>query len=514
MAYRHYSVLLICVMIATSVQSQIIQFSSSPDSNHALGKQFLNKGEFMIALEYFTEAEKQFSQEGTTDKLANEWNSIAVIYNIIEDFPTAFRYYAKALDYYRESGNREMQGVVMSNLGNIYFKTGDFAKARKHYKESVKFFNPPVDAHDLAVTFGSISNSYSLENNHDSALFYNRMAAAMNKTDPDSAFAGRLLINNSAVLRRMGQYDKAIRYLDSALVIFDLMKAPMFKGEVFLEKSKIMAEAGKQQEALPVALTAQRMLEETGMLAPLTDCYDVISMLYADAGDFKNAYLYTGKFRIYNDSLVKVNSRQELLGLETRYQLKLKEEELVLVNKSNEKYRIFTLVLIVLTGIILIVSVVLVLKRRKLALAYSKLAEKQKEISKLSSEEMPAPVPSIPPVKTADTMLESRLDDLMKNEKVYRLEGLTLEQLAKMADTNRTELSEHINSFHGRHFNNYLNSFRVNEVVKELIGGAHKQVTLEALARKAGFSNRTSFNEAFRKETGLTPRYFIQNLEP
>jgi hypothetical protein len=56
-----------------------------------------------------------------------------------------------------------------------------------------------------------------------------------------------------------------------------------------------------------------------------------------------------------------------------------------------------------------------------------------------------------------------------------------------------------------------VNQFRVNHFINEYPNKVAK-MTIESMAEKAGFKNRSTFNIAFKKETGLTPSdYFSKS---
>lgn len=61
-----------------------------------------------------------------------------------------------------------------------------------------------------------------------------------------------------------------------------------------------------------------------------------------------------------------------------------------------------------------------------------------------------------------------------------------------------------MNKIYGKSFPE-TNSFRVQEVKKQLEKERNKVYKIEGIAFEAGFSTPSSFYTAFKKETGLTP---------
>ncbi len=60
---------------------------------------------------------------------------------------------------------------------------------------------------------------------------------------------------------------------------------------------------------------------------------------------------------------------------------------------------------------------------------------------------------------------------------------------------------------------NFCNSYRIEEFKKHINDGAYKKYTLETLFEMVGFSNRTSFYNAFKQIEGKTPTEYTKEIE-
>jgi len=100
----------------------------------------------------------------------------------------------------------------------------------------------------------------------------------------------------------------------------------------------------------------------------------------------------------------------------------------------------------------------------------------------------------------------------MENQKPYLEPELTLSELAKQLNTNTSVLSKVINDGTGRNFNDFINSYRVQEVINKLKAGEHETQTLLGIAYDSGFNSKATFNRAFKKITGNTPKVFMDSL--
>lgn len=105
-----------------------------------------------------------------------------------------------------------------------------------------------------------------------------------------------------------------------------------------------------------------------------------------------------------------------------------------------------------------------------------------------------------------------KLEQLMEEEKLYLLPELTLSDVAKKLKTNASFLSKIINRSFALNFNDYINRQRVEEVVRKMNDPACRNQKLISLAYDGGFNSKSTFNRAFQKFMGQTPKeYFEKN---
>ncbi|AZA77307.1 AraC family transcriptional regulator [Chryseobacterium sp. G0186] len=63
-------------------------------------------------------------------------------------------------------------------------------------------------------------------------------------------------------------------------------------------------------------------------------------------------------------------------------------------------------------------------------------------------------------------------------------------------------------------FNNYLNGLRINYITAKLYDTPiFREYKISYLAETCGFSSREVFAVIFKKETGVSPSYFINQLK-
>lgn len=106
---------------------------------------------------------------------------------------------------------------------------------------------------------------------------------------------------------------------------------------------------------------------------------------------------------------------------------------------------------------------------------------------------------------TNKLQLAGRLSYLLKIEKLYLNSDLNLNGVAQILHTNRTYLTEIVQTHFDTSFNSLINSYRVEEARKHLENPANQGVRIEEVAQRVGFNSKSSFNIAFKRCIGTTP---------
>lgn len=107
---------------------------------------------------------------------------------------------------------------------------------------------------------------------------------------------------------------------------------------------------------------------------------------------------------------------------------------------------------------------------------------------------------------------KSKIETVIKEEKLYQNPELTLTDLAKKLETNASVISKTINQGFQMNFNDCINNYRIEAVKNSFANGEHKKSTLLGIAYDSGFNSKATFNRAFKKNTGKTPKEFIEML--
>lgn len=119
----------------------------------------------------------------------------------------------------------------------------------------------------------------------------------------------------------------------------------------------------------------------------------------------------------------------------------------------------------------------------------------------------PAKNQSVSRIKNFDLrLLVSELERLMKKEKLFSEDKISLASLASRLSISRHQLSELIREVYESNFYGFINNWRIQEA-KELLAKEGERSVL-SIAMEVGYNSKSTFNQAFKSHTGLNPTEF------
>ena len=113
------------------------------------------------------------------------------------------------------------------------------------------------------------------------------------------------------------------------------------------------------------------------------------------------------------------------------------------------------------------------------------------------------------PIAPEQQIKLERLLTYMLEEKPYLSDSINLQKLAEATNIEEKELSALINKHLDQHFFEFINSYRIQEA-KDLL--SDPQLNIQQIMYDVGFNSKSSFNTAFKRQTGKTPSEYRKSI--
>lgn len=135
----------------------------------------------------------------------------------------------------------------------------------------------------------------------------------------------------------------------------------------------------------------------------------------------------------------------------------------------------------------------------------------EKRIENLVTEEIIEP--KIILVQDKIEEIYNQILEVIETKQLYLNTEFTIFELSKELNINYKYVSQAINQGLNKNFVTFVNEYRVEHAKKLLLNPSHSNYTIEAISEMSGFKSKSSFNNFFKKHTGLTPSEFRQKVQ-
>lgn len=444
-----------------------------------LGMSYRNLSDYQLAVDQLFLALQFFENKGDKPAQANTYNHLGNVFRDWKNLQKAEEYYQQAYDLSIEIDNSGLQSSAANNLAIVSRESGDFTKAIYFYQESLKLKEKSGNLRGIASSYLGLGITYKSLKDYSKALeYYNRALEIYQTTGEKNSEA--------AALGNMG-----LMYLSMQKPTEALTK---------LEQSNQIATATNYLE-----------LQKNNTLG--------ISEAWEMLGNHQKSLEAYKIHQQLKDSIFTAEKHRQIQELEVRFESEKKQKEIELLAVENQlreaenasKDSLLRILIIFLS--LLTISIILVLvqifEKNK---AFKLLVKKNSELSFLLSGTKPS---SRKPALTDEKMDEllSRLEEFLRLEKPWLKADFQLQDCAKVLETNTKYLSQAINESYHQGFSSLLNELRIKEACIILNSEVSKSYTIEAIAHQVGFNSKSAFNAAFKRFTGVTPSYYIQNQQ-
>lgn len=493
-----------------------------------IGVAYYYKGDYKKAIPYYEKSVEVKQELKDTIGLAGAYNNLGLVYSALNNYSKAIENYMASLnryDLYKQVPRGKKD--VYANIGTVYFGQKQYTKAIKYYKKCEEISTLYKDTFGIAVALDNIGSTHIELEEYKQAIDYLKQAKDLAERKQLYAdFKANIYQNLALAQIRDKQFDDALKNI----VISNQIYEKMNNQDQLAVGLNHLADINLKKENLQSAESAlNKILAFTKKINKKTIArtYSLFAQLYEKKNDFKNAYSYHVKYKSVHDSLTNAKNKKQIVELQTKYETAEKEKEnqkLVLENtiKQNEiseqkKLRnLYLLLFLIAFGSLILIFILYRIKNTSFKTLLTKneaLISKEDELNAIK-ELITRKEGNNQKQKISDDRKEeliAKIEYEFSINKIYTQHNLTLQKLSNLLKTNTAYLSQIINETYQNKFNDYINEFRIKDILKRIDNDEVKRYTIDTIAKSVGFNSNSTFQRAFKKYTGLTPAYYIKH---
>jgi AraC-like DNA-binding protein len=376
------------------------------------------------------------------------------------------------------------------------------------FKYTTELFNAAFRSITLFISDNERYKDYL-----DSAQRYAQLAEQFIEQNDIKGQSGKVLMINSDINFRAGNFEQAKFYYEQALGFYQeegfkkRVEQILFRlGECYFELKDY-----QRAEKIFTRQLEENVWPEYQLLKNEAQCHYYLIKIYREYGDSERVYdnitaLFKKQESHYeekNESELKLN---DLLHSEERAREMegLREE----FSRQNLQENILTGLLLLFTVITIIYYIIANKKKREnIRNLNQRIEELQRSVSKSNS---------IKNSSLTDENAQRLLEKLkgLEEEELYLRPDYSLNLIARILGTNTSYLSKTVNAYMGISFAEYSNRLKINGIVNKLEKHRYyRNYTIDALAKEAGYRSVNSYNTNFKKILKITPSQYLKELD-
>ena len=223
--------------------------------------------------------------------------NIGMLYDELEDYDLALSYYKNAINILKKHEKVPKMAGILSNIGVTFRKKSEPDSALKYYFESLELRISNNDQKGISGLYNNIALVYYRHfDQKERALNYYQKAVEIKKVVGDLSGLSRTYLNMGNIYHEGGQLDQGIEYYTKSLALADSS-----------ESRKLMADVLKE-----------------------------LSDSESKKKNFAKSLKYLNRYYEIQLELEKENKVDEIKKLQLSHDLKVKEDQLKIINKELE----------------------------------------------------------------------------------------------------------------------------------------------------------------------------------
>lgn len=243
--------------------------------------------------------------------------------------------------------------------------------------------------------------------------------------------------------------------------------------------------------------------------------YNIMTQCYNEKNDTKNAYRYAQKSLELIQSIEGIKSKS--LNFLHNYDLnKIKEESNKVITSKNY-FKISLFGILILFAVVVYSFYYYYKNQKEKHYRFLKIIQNLKESKTSEISILQIDKAETQPKQTIDEELVEKIASGLKKleqKETFLDPNFKLAFVAKKLNTNTAYLSQYFNQVMQKTFSEYTQELRIHYVLQKLKEAPYfRKYTLQAIAEEVGYKDANTLVRVFKKQTGISPNYYIEKLE-
>jgi serine phosphatase RsbU (regulator of sigma subunit)/Tfp pilus assembly protein PilF len=327
---------LIILKKATEFANRLNSSEQQATISYAMGEINFNQGNYKEGLSELFKALYIYESTQNMPGIAKSYNKIGSIYIYQGDYPEALNFLLKSLEINETIKDSSGISNTYTNIGFIFFEQGKYDDALKYFFSSIELDKLLKNEIKTANTFNNIGMVYLEIAEYDSSLFYFGKSLELFKEYNDQINIASCYTNIALVHEELGEFDTAIKNYSESLKIYEEIGAKQGIASALYNLGYFHYATSKDNMAIEYLKKSLKIGTEIGSIKDMTMASEILSDIYSQNGNYKEAYSNFVLYHNYAQHLTNEENIKKMTQIEMQYEFDKKQKEIEFINQQKE----------------------------------------------------------------------------------------------------------------------------------------------------------------------------------
>lgn len=310
---------------------------------------------------------------------------LGVSYGRQSNYPEALTYFLKALPIAEGLSNNPQLAHLLENIGMIYTTQKEFAKSVGFYDRALHIYHQQADKLGEANSYYCLGEVYIYLNRFEQGMNSFKKSLSLYDAKKQRFDYGATLSGFAWALHRQHRFAEAIPY---DLQCLELMEAENFQTGIANAADRLAisySQQGDHQRAEKYGLQSLAACRAVHDWNQTKNTEKTLFRIYTASGNLTKANQHFSAFEAAQDSVFSQQRSQAIAEVETRYQTKLKDQQIAGLNQKTQLQQ-YLLGAGILGGFMLLIVLGLLYNRYQLRDKEKRAIQQQREVERELSQ--------------------------------------------------------------------------------------------------------------------------------
>jgi len=290
---------------------------------------YMAKGNYEKSLELAYKSAEIAEEIGDEELYSSSYNDIAGIYSETGKPEEALKIWQEIIDLDKKKGKGTYGGQAMTylNMAVLLVDNNNNKEARKYFMNAMEAAQDTDQKMVKSAVHVEVAQMYADEGNVAEAESNFLKALEIAEPEDDLWVLAFSTLGLSKINLIKGNKELALAQARNAVQlteqIGDVSATITAKGDL----AKMLRRVGQYEEALQLGFLIAKIAEKNRLVQEQMKAYSELSLTYKELKNYEQAFIFSERFHVLQDSTASIEKSKNLLELEKKYHSELKETE-------------------------------------------------------------------------------------------------------------------------------------------------------------------------------------------